>query len=434
MRDFIKVIFLSVFMLIGQNNAVGASNIAASETKAAEFKQEWVTKEVSLSYAKQLTFHSKILNESMPINVYLPSSFYEVSDDYKYPVIFINGSHGNRFFHTLTGVVKHLSDLDRMPESIVVSLNYSGHFPSLITNNMGWSRDTISGYGQPKQYLKHLKEELFPFLAKTYRANHNRTVIGISGSAIFPFYSAINDPDLFQSYIFLAAIDVIGMKFNQKRTIIYDLAKTFAKPQTHSMFLYMGVADDDIQKKHSQLYARNLSDLETALAPLVSENFRFKQEVIKNERHYDALIKVMLSALNHMYPETIWAPKYRDLIAEPGDAMKNIDSYYAMLSKKVGFKVLPKADRWNSVNCLRFIARKLLNDGRIKESVKVAERWLQYQPNSAAAHAQISASYEADQQLAKAISAIQKSVAIAKQSDDYRLADYQEQLAKLTNR
>lgn len=431
MNVIIKINILIVVLLSGLTYSATADT---DKARMADSKQPWVTKEVPLNYAKQLTFHSKILDESMPINVYLPSSFYDVSDDYQYPVIFINGSHGNQFFHSLTGVVKHLSDLDRMPESIVVSLNYSGHFPTILTNNMGWRRESISGYGQPEKYLRHLKEELFPYLSKNYRANDHRTIIGISGSAIFPFYTAINQPNIFQNYLFLASMDVVGMKFDPNRTIIDDLKNTFAKQLETPTFVYMGVADNDIQKNHSKLYTENLAELKAALTPLINESFQFKQEVIKNERHYDALIKVMLSALDLMYPEAIWAPKYRELIAQPGDAMQNIDSYYAMLSNKVGFKVLPKAERWNSVNCLRFISRKLLDDGRVKESVSMAKRWLAFQPNSAAAHAQMSASYEADQQLVKAISASKKSVAIAKAKDDYRLADYEKQLAKLTKR
>lgn len=430
MRLFRIFLLLCTLTVSGQCLSEASSEL---KTLPKTKEESWISKEVPLNFAKQLTFHSKILNESMPINIYLPSSFYEVSDDYRYPVIFINGSHGNQFFHTLTGIVKHLSELDRMPESIVVSLNYSGHFPKVFTNNMGWSRETINGYGQPEKYLMHLEQELFPFLTKNYRANQHRTLIGISGGAIFPFYSATNEPDLFQSYIFLAAMDVIGMGFDSKVTITDELAKAFSKDLAHPVFFYMGVADDDIQKKHSELYTNNLTNLEAKLAPLVSDNFRFKQEVIENERHYDAFMKVMLSALEAMYPEAIWAPKYRDLIAKPGDAMVNIDKYYAMLSQKVGFTVLPKPDRWNSVNCLRFIARKLLNDDRVKESITVAERWVSYQQNSAAAYAQLTKSYAADKQIDKAIKTGQKAVEIAKAKDDYRLADYQEVLAKLTS-
>ena len=76
-----------------------------------------------LEFGKNLTFESIILNKSLSMNVYLPESFEASSDENRYPVIFANGSHGAEFFHTLTGVVKHLGELDRMPESIVVSLN-----------------------------------------------------------------------------------------------------------------------------------------------------------------------------------------------------------------------------------------------------------------------------------------------------------------------
>jgi hypothetical protein len=47
--------------------------------------------------------------------------------------------------------------------------------------------------------------------------------------------------------------------------------------------------------------------------------------------------------------------------------------------------ILPKADRWNSVNCLRWVSGQLPKEHRIQEAIEVATRWVKYRPNSAPA-------------------------------------------------
>jgi hypothetical protein len=51
------------------------------------------------------------------------------------------------------------------------------------------------------------------------------------------------------------------------------------------------------------------------------------------------------------------------LVAQPGDALDNIDGYYQELSRAYGFAILPRADRWNNVNSLRFLIRHLIRLG-----------------------------------------------------------------------
>tara|TARA_R110000868_G_scaffold3981_5_gene24284 strand:+ start:2031 stop:2162 length:132 start_codon:yes stop_codon:yes gene_type:complete len=43
--------------------------------------------------------------------------------------------------------------------------------------------------------------------------------------------------------------------------------------------------------------------------------------------------------------------------------MANIDAYYQQLSDDQGINILPKAERWNSVNCLRWVSGQLQKEG-----------------------------------------------------------------------
>jgi predicted alpha/beta superfamily hydrolase len=335
-----------------------------------------------LTYAYELSFPSDILKSTESISVFLPPSFDEASDDHTYPIIFANDEHGRQFFHTLTGVVSHLSKLDRMPESIVVSLNSGGHIPEVHTHGL-WGREKIDKYGDVIQYLRHLKQELIPYLQKHYRASAHSTIIGVSGSSLFPLYAFTHNIEVFDNYILLAAHDIIGMGFEPDKTMIEHLQAELASKEISPIQLYFAVADSDANREPR--YTKNIQSLETALLPLVKSGLKSKIDIVPNERHYDAFIKTLLGAFEMFYPEKKWAPKYRDLIALPGNAMANIDAYYQQLSDVHGMTILPKADRWNSVNCLRWVSGQLPKEDRIQEAIEVATRWVKYRPNSAPA-------------------------------------------------
>ncbi|MCH9648119.1 MAG: esterase family protein [Deltaproteobacteria bacterium] len=365
--------------------------------------------ETPITIGKRIEFRSAILSDTVSMNIYLPDGFEVSSREHTYPVIFINGGHGNRFFPTLAGMVKLLSERERIPESIVVSLNDMGDIPLIYTHGM-WGAKTLGGSGDPQLSVQHLEKEVIPFLEKNYRANSYRLIIGVSGSSLFPIYTFTHAPDLFRSHILVAAADMIGMGYAQDKTFLDAFEEALAEAPKRRAKLYLGVADSDIQKRLD--YQTNLDELERRFGQSTALDLRV--EVVPKADHYEVFIKAVQSALEQNFPHELWASRYRDLVAEPGDALENIDKYYRELSKRVGFDVLPRADRWNSVNCLRFITRHLIALDRTEEAVAVAQRRVQYQPTVAASFSGLADAYEANHQLKEAAEALEQEIRLAK--------------------
>ncbi len=237
---------------------------------------------------------------------------------------------------------------------------------------------------------------------------------------------------LFDTHVVLAGADMIGMGYEAGETFIDVFAESLAKSPGRQTRLYMGVAEDDLIKEES--YRANMVELERRLAPFRTERLKLKVEVIPDEGHYDAYIKAILSAIDMVYPKKKWSPKFRDMIAKPGDALANIDAYHRELSEEYGFPILPNANRWNSVNCLRWVGGKLRRDGRIPEAIAVLERWVEYRPRSAWALHSLSEALEAGEKLQEAIVKQQKAVELAKAHDPEDLSEYQERLSELKAR
>jgi len=401
---------------------------------ASKNKKESITKSTPLNYGQQITFDSKILGTSQVMNIYVPENFDQASAHHTYPVIFVNDGHGMQFFHALTGIVKHLSEVERMPKSIVVSLNDT-HAPDIYVNKKwsGWTGvDKFEKYGQPELYIRHLTEEIIPFLKQHYRANDHRTIIGVSGSSLFGLNSFVQHPEIFNNYVFLASSDVIGMGLKKGHTFIDAMAESLSKGQGTREYLYFADADSDLEG--GDRYKQNLAALKDKLSVYKNESFTFDIETIPNENHYAAFLKTMLSAFENMYPQKLWAPKDREIIKQPGDAMTNIDNFYHDLSAKYGFEIIPNADRWNNVNNLRFISGKLLRDGRVKEAINVAERWNLYQPQSLQALLTWAQALEKSTQYKQAEKIYQRLVLMAKKQKSARLPEFTLAMKEVSNK
>jgi predicted alpha/beta superfamily hydrolase len=379
-------------------NFIGVTCLFVPMMSVAEIS---ISKQTPVTIGTELVLKSSILKKEIPIKVALPSNFSLSSALHSYPVIFIVGGHGNEFFHAVSGIVKHLADVERMPETIVVSINGDNPSPEIYHHSM-WGKqadDKWPSWGDPAKYHAFYTKELFPFLKTRYRANDSRTVVGISGSSFFPFHNLTQTDNLFDTYVFLAAADIIGMGYSPDRTLIDALVTRLTDNSKTKPLVFFAVASDDVNK--DERYQANVDELTNRLGGV--KNLPFTVNIYDNEGHYDALLKTMLDVIELKYPKQVWSARYRDIVAKPGNALENLDKYFRQLSDRYGFAILPRATRWNNVNRLGFISKHLINLNRTDEAVEIAKRYTQYQPESWQAYDSLAKALEANGNIDKAI-------------------------------
>ena len=399
-----------------------------SKPQANQLDLKVLTSE-SIQLGERLELQSAILGETVTMNIALPKDFAISSSARTYPVIFSNGSHGEEFFAVLAGLVKHLSERERMPESIVVSLNDMGPIPEIHSNGM-WPREKLGPWGDADAGLRHLAEELFPLLEKRYRANDYRVLIGVSGSTLFPIHTFLAGPDLFRSHVLVAAGDTIGMGYQAGETFIDAFEGAFAADPDRKALLYLGTSASDLTKRDD--YRANLAELERRLGRFIGLNVQV--DIFERTDHYTVFIESVLAAFDQNFPFEQWTARYRDIVAQPGDALANIDRYYEELSERYGFTILPRADRWNNVNSLRFMTRHLIAEDRAAEALSVARRRLEYQPTVAGTHAGLADAYEANGLLPDAVKAQSEALRLAREAGlplerlEKRLSELKEKL------
>jgi len=137
---------------------------------------------------------STILNEKRFIQVVLPEKYKPGSTD-KYDVIYVLDGDGN---------TKLASDMQRFIEG-------EGYMPPVIivgVLNVDRDRDLTPTHaennrtsGGAGKFLSFLKNELIPYVNKSYPSNGENVVFGHSFGGLFVMYSLLNEPQVFKSYI-----------------------------------------------------------------------------------------------------------------------------------------------------------------------------------------------------------------------------------------
>lgn len=142
---------------------------------------------------KRDSINSAVLNEKRVIQVVLPDG-YKAGSTTKYDVLYIlddwNIKLGRDIQHFIV-------DEHTMPPMIIVGLlNTDRDRDFLPTHNKGNKTS-----GGADKFLKFFKDELIPYIDKTYPADGDNTLFGHSFGGVFVTYALLNEPQLFNNYI-----------------------------------------------------------------------------------------------------------------------------------------------------------------------------------------------------------------------------------------
>ncbi len=185
----------------------------------------------SIAQIATIKINSSELNQEREILVYTPQGYNE-SLYTSFDVIYVFDSQNREFFDYAHSTISFLEEF-LWKKFIVVGItspyiedqNYGRHNDMLPVLR---SKEAIKRYpysGNADNFLKYVKNEVYPYIEKNYRTMNKRIAVGHSLSASFILYSLINEPDLFTDYVAISpnlaydrnrlANKFIGFDFNQ---------------------------------------------------------------------------------------------------------------------------------------------------------------------------------------------------------------------------
>lgn len=176
-RSFFSIIILAII--------VSLANIANA--------QDTVRRVIDIG--KLDSVNSTILNEKRLIQVFIPANYKPGSTD-KYDVLYV--LDGGNWNTGLIAKVQHfLEGESYMPPTIIVSILGIDRNKDLTPTRINYWNTS----GGADKFLHFIKDELIPYIDRTYPSNGDNTLWGHSLGGLFVLNALLNEPKTFKSYI-----------------------------------------------------------------------------------------------------------------------------------------------------------------------------------------------------------------------------------------
>jgi predicted alpha/beta superfamily hydrolase len=245
---------------------------------------------------------SKELSEKRTLNIYLPEG-YNQNDTIKYPVIYLLDGGADEDFIHVVGLVQFNSFpwINRIPKSIVVGIANTDRkrdftYPTTIEED----KKRYPAAGHSDQFISFLQNELQPYIAKKYKANNSRAIIGESLGGLLVTEILLKKPTLFDMYIIVSPSlwwdngsllnlpsDLLQQNFSQKTRIYIGVGKE-------------GLGPSDIP--HVMEVDANL--LAEKLKNSKSKNVNVYFDYLPDENHATVSHQAIFNAIKILYPAT----------------------------------------------------------------------------------------------------------------------------------
>lgn len=253
---------------------------------------------------------AKALGREYEIFVSLPESY--AKSQQRYPVLFITDA--NYAFPVLRSINRRVSDRgENLQEFILVALSYAkGDSPTFSRNrdytptdiNQKKTRDKDQDgevYGEAEKYRRYVADEVFPYVAKNFRADMTRKVFaGHSYGALFGAHVLLTEPTMFNEYILSSA----SLWFDKR--FMFDAEQRYAvahKDLPAKVLLMTGsyeVVRPNSKNKRFNATTDMVRDMKRFEAQLKSRRYRglsVQSEVIADEDHLTVAPSAMTRGL-----------------------------------------------------------------------------------------------------------------------------------------
>ena len=213
--------------------------------------------------------YSQTLNEERTLSISLPED-YDTSQKV-YSVLYVLDAEGDRNFSQSVSTIESLQKKSLAPQVIAVGIWNTNRNRDMIPAAVSHR----SGSGGSDKFLSFIREELIPYIDKTYRTEDFSILYGMSNSALFAVYALLEAPETFNSYI--ASSPMIG----HCPEYIKIKMEAFVKKDTiTNRILYMIYGTED-----SQRVTNYVPDFQNYLKSFASKDFISELVILEGEGH-----------------------------------------------------------------------------------------------------------------------------------------------------
>ncbi len=248
----------------------------------------------SITYGQDFPFisdsiYSKYLKEYRSVKVLLPENYKPGSSD-KYEVIYI--TDGEWAMSPFSFIYRFSESENFVPPAIIVSVP-NRYIEKANQRDRDFlpvhvSQPAISGGAG--NFLSFLKNELVPYIDKTYPTSGVNSLYGHSYGGLFVLYALLSEPELFDSYY---ATDP-PFRWNNDYLIKMADEKLAGLPP-HKILWIAGI--------ESTYKGQGISRLGDVLKLKASADLRWKVATFPNETHNSVRLKAMYDGMKFVYSD-----------------------------------------------------------------------------------------------------------------------------------
>jgi predicted alpha/beta superfamily hydrolase len=238
-----------------------------------------------LVIGERFSMASDVLEDEREYWIYLPASYDRAGAQQAYPVLYL--LDGAMHFQTATGVVGHMSP-KQIPEMIVVGIPSKDRFMDLspTESTLGLDFEPHPEYegttGGGPDFLRFIRDELFPRVDSTYRTTDHRIVAGHSAGGLLALHALLDQPDMFDAYL---AMD--PSLWWDNKLLVRQAEAAFGAEQDRKASVYVSLANNSDCRTPGcwEAIESSTRDFAGFLQRAESPDFQFSLQYFEQESH-----------------------------------------------------------------------------------------------------------------------------------------------------
>jgi predicted alpha/beta superfamily hydrolase len=343
--------------------------------------------------------NSVVFDTIRKFSIYLPYQYFDEPTK-KFPVIYLFDSQSEEMFDLGSSLVGYLSSAQLIKPMIVVGIKTDDRFNEFLPKNKyGKTQERYQPpMGNAGKLIKHLNDEVFPFINKNYRALSTKIGIGHSLAATFLTYNYIEYPEMFDAVINISP----NLDYDQEQ-LINKLTEFKQKENKINSYYY--IAYGKIGNPETRFYPAT----EKVIKLFSSKGISIDYDTMVNENH-SSIVPFAIEKGLLKYDQFIFLTP------------KNTIDYYEDLEKKG--EILLQANEINMLAYGNFRRNKINN------AIEIIEWGINKFPNEDNLYDSMGEFQEKKGNISDANSYYQKAIEIIKERRlDYKKSDYEEKIA-----
>lgn len=249
-----------------------------------------------IPYYEQIYFESERLSAQIPIQIYLPPDYLNNAEKYQVHFVF-DGILSARMY---AGIADHYSQLNLMPEIIVIGMSLNRRFGQV-------------------EYGKFLENELVPFIDSAYRTAPFRLLAGHSSSGEQTLYHLFRGSGRFHAFL-------AGSPTGLEKFISSDIHSD----PSGIKFIYTAIAENDF-REIGKNYPAFIDQ-----GKVLFSGASFYSEKIPGSTHYTCFPVMINNALLILFEN--WSPSISE--KQFDSILPMIKTHYQELSARFGYQVI----------------------------------------------------------------------------------------------